>query len=455
MIKIGIIGGGISGLVAAYLLKDAGHDVILFEKNAVVGGNISTRQIDGYLIEQGPNSLLRSPALVDLINKLDLREDILPANPSAKKRYVLKNGRLQALPMSVLGLVFGDLFSFKAKLRMLKEPFIRTVSNDGESVAQFFERRLGKEIVQNAADPFIAGIYAGQAEKLSMRAAFPTLFGLEKKYKSLFIGSLSNRTPSVDGSFPRSFTFRSGVETLTKRIAEKLGPSMVVNTEIGEIKKEADDRWLVRSENSEDIFDAVIIATPAPAASRLLAEHDADLSRALDEIYYPPVAMVFFGMKYEDVGINTDGFGFLVPSAERREILGTLWNSSVFGGRAPEGYQLFTTFIGGARNADIFDRSDEELFDTALRELKEILDLKAMPEFRHVKRWQRAIPQYDLGYEKVEAAINAFEQKNRSIYFCSNFYKGISVGDCVKNAFELAVRICHEYTNDKGMQKSG
>lgn len=485
--KIGIIGGGVSGLTAAFLLKERGFEVVLFEKSERVGGNIQTVEIDGFKIEYAPNSLLKSPRLVDLIKELNLEKEVTAANAANKKRYVLRDGKLKSLPMSIAKMAASDYFSLRAKLRLLREPFVKSKSPENESVAEFFERRLGREIVERAADPFIAGIYAGNPENLSISAAFPRLYELEKKYGSLLIGSLRAKSEKTDKDFPRTFSFRNGVQTLTNALAENLSESIKTDTKVLKIEKLADGKWRVLTErrhpdgkdcaaqsnqvqndsnsnltkrdlNAEAAsnavrmtafqqdFDALIIAAPAEPAAKLVENLDANLSEQLKQIYYPPVAMVFFGVKKESLGQNLDGFGFLVPSEERRRILGTIWNSAVFENRAPDGYHLLTTFVGGARNAELFEKSDDELFEIVFDELKSILGLQVKPEFTHIKRWRKAIPQYLLGYERVENGIEEFERKNKGIHFCSNFYKGISVGDCVKNAYALAEEISREQT---------
>jgi len=441
MKTIGIIGGGISGLTAAFLLKNKGFDVTLFEKSEAVGGNIQTVNVDGFTIEYAPNSLLKSPRLVDLIKELKLDGQVLAANATNKKRYVLRDGKLRALPMSIAKMATDDFFSLKARLRLLREPLIKSKSPRGESVAAFFERRLGREIVEKAADPFIAGIYAGNPENLSIKAAFPRLYELERDYGSLFVGSLRSKAEKADKDFPRTFSFSEGAQTLTDKLAESLGESVKTNSKITKIEKTADGKWLVKSDQGEKIFDVLILSTSAEAAANLIENLDTALSKQLKSIYYPPVAMVFFGIKKKSVGRNLDGFGFLVPSSERRKILGTIWNSAVFENRAPESFHLMTTFVGGARNAEMFEKSDDELFEVVFDELKSVLNLRAKPDFTHIKRWRKAIPQYNLSYETVENSIQSFENKNRGIFFCSNFYKGISVGDCVKNAYRTVGEI--------------
>lgn len=437
MKKIGIIGGGISGLVAAFLLKEKNFDVTLFEKSAAVGGNIQTRLEDGFLYELGPNSLLKSPRLVDLIHLLGLEKEVLAANSSAKKRYVLRDGKLKALPMSVWKMATGDFLSFRAKIRLLKEPFVRSKSHENEAVAEFFTRRLGSEIVTRAADPFIAGIYAGKPENLSIKAAFPRLYELEKNYGSLLVGAFLSKTEKTPKDFPRTFSFKNGVQTLTDTLAAKLGESVKTETEVSKIEKLADGKFSIETAKKTQDFDAVIIATPAESAANLTGHFDENLSRLLREIYYPPVAMVFFGVKKNALAKTLDGFGFLIPGSEKRKILGTVFNSAVFPTRAPDGFHLLTTFVGGARDAEIYEKTDDELFQIVESELKEILGLKNAPVFRQIKRWRKAIPQYNVGYDKIETAIEYFEQANEGIFFCSNFYKGISVGDCVKNAYKI------------------
>ncbi|NJM51997.1 MAG: protoporphyrinogen oxidase [Blastocatellia bacterium] len=298
---------------------------------------------------------------------------------------------------------------------------------------------MGREVVEKAADPFIAGIYAGKPEKLSIKSAFPRLYELEKDYGSLLVGALFAKSEKTDDNLPRSFTFRRGAQTLTAKLAENLGADVQTNSEVLRIGKRTDGKFTIKTSGGETVFDAVILASTAEVCAKVL--EDADLSAKLREIYYPPVAMIFFGVKDENLAQKPDGFGFLIPSSENRKILGTLFNSAVFAKRAPDEFQLLTTFVGGARNAKLFDKSDEELFEIVFTELNEILGIKQKPDFQHIKRWQKAIPQYEIGYDKLETAIENFEQKTPGAFFCSNFYRGISVGDCVKNAYETAENV--------------
>jgi oxygen-dependent protoporphyrinogen oxidase len=442
--RVCVIGGGISGLCVAYRLRKAGVDVTLFEKGANVGGNITTEIRDGFLFEHGPNSALASRELLGLIEELGLTDEIAKTNPNSKKRFIVREGKLAALPSGFADLIRNKALTGKAKLRLLKEPFVRGGADEDESVGSFFERRLGKEIVDYAVDPFISGIYAGDPYKLGVKHAFPKLFDLEKNFGSLLKGALfskKDKTARLPKGTPRSITFKRGMQTLPDAIASKLGNSIRLNTGVAAIRNDSSDRYTVVTADGEEMFDAVVICTPARAAANLTNVLDSDLSRSLESVNYAPVSVVITGFKNDSVGFDPSGFGFLVPGLEHRKILGSLWTSSVFEGRAPAGYHIFTTFIGGSRNAELGQRSDSELISIALDELRSLMGTTGEPVLTAIKKWERAIPQYNIGYEKVITAIERSQANNKGFFICSNFYKGISVGDCVKNGIATAEKV--------------
>ena len=435
--RVCVIGGGISGLCVAYGLQRVGIDVVLFEKSSSVGGNIKTEVRDGFLIEHGPNSTLATRGLLDLLRDLGISDQIEPPRPNAKKRYILRHGRLISLPSKLIGLISNKAFSATAKLRLLKEPFVRTKAPQDESIAAFFERRLGKEIVDYAVDPFISGIYAGDPRKLSIRHAFPRLFELERDFGGLLIGAIFSRrdkASKLPKGTPRSITFKKGMRTLIDALSNKLSGSIRTGTDVKRVAKADPAGFRVQTDADAGIFDAVVICTPAHSAARIIESLDSGLAKEFLGIHYPPIAVVFTAFKRENVRTDPDGFGFLVPCIEQRQILGSLWTSSVFENRTPKGYHLFTTFIGGSRNADITRNSEDRLIQIALDELASILGIEGRPEFATVKKWEKAIPQYNIGYETVVEAIESFQSSNSGVFFCSNFYKGISVTDCIKNS---------------------
>ena len=439
--RAAVIGGGISGLCVAYRLKRTGVDVSLFESGADVGGNIQTKFSDGFLLEQGPNSTMASVELLGLLDDLHIRDLIAKPSTAAKNRYIIKHGKLVALPFSFFDLLKGDVFSYKAKLRLLKEPIVSSTSPEGESVAAFFERRLGCEIVKYAVDPFVSGIYAGDPEKLSIRSAFPHLFELERDHGSLLKAQLFGKkdpAKAVPKGSPRSITFARGMRTLIDALYSHLNDNIRLETAVQSIEKNGAGNYKLRGNGFEEDFDAVIVATPAHAAARLIDPIDNELAEKLSSIYYPPVAIVHTGFRHEQVKAACRGFGFLVPGGEQRRILGSLWTSSVFDERAPDGYHLFTTFIGGSRSAELCDNDEDHLIEIVIEELRSIVGIDGAPVLKAVKTWRKAIPQYNIDYESIPAAIVSMTKNNPGLYVCSNYYKGISVSDCIRNANSAA-----------------
>jgi oxygen-dependent protoporphyrinogen oxidase len=461
MKKVCVIGGGISGLCLAYRLKKKGVDVLLVERSSVCGGNIQTEQDGDFLIEWGPNSVLRSPHLLALVKEFGLLDEIANANATSKKRYVVRGGKLCTLPLSVAGLIRTGLFSGGTKMKIFREPFVKAKSNENESVSDFFRRRFGQEIVNYALDPFVSGIYAGNPEKLSLKYAFPRLFELENAHGGILRGfwktRSENRIAPEFKNISRTLSFKNGMRTIIEKLVELLSNEIKTGTEALEIVKTESEEW--KTENGKwkiktsdeainaQSFDAVVAAAPSFVAAKLIENLDSDLSRKLNEIYHPPLAVVVSAFKKEDVKLNLDGFGFLAPKVENRKILGSLWSSVIFTNRAPENFYLMTTFIGGARNAEIFNESDEGLFELAFDELNDLLGLKNKPVFQKIRRWEKAIPQYNLGYEKTFEAIENFKRENKGIFFCSNFYRGVSVGDCVKSSFTASEEVS-DYLTD-------
>ena len=433
--KVAIIGGGISGLTTACLLKKKGVDVTLFEASETVGGNVQTIEKDGYTIEQGPNSLLKSPRLVDLVRMLDLEDKVIAANPEAQKRYILWNGKLEAMgPKSFVNGYFGP----KTIFALAREPFVRSKSPEHESVAQFVTRRLNSEFLDKAIDPFVSGVYAGDPNDLSMRSAFPKLYEMERDFGSLIMGTIRRNVEKADPNFPKTFSFRGGLKTLIQKLADEIGEGVRTSTAVEKIDKVDGGRFRVNSEN----FDAVVISTPAWVAADLVRDRDPELAETLANVNYPQVAVAVTAFKSENIGKKLDGFGFLIPSKEKRPILGTLFHSAVFPERSPDGRHLLMTFVGGVRDNGNLDKlSDDDVKSLVTTQLVELLNVKGEPDFFHLKRWKRAIPQYRVGYENVTATCAEFEKKNPGLYFCSNFYRGISMGDCVKNAFQTAADV--------------
>ncbi|MBS1795297.1 MAG: protoporphyrinogen oxidase [Acidobacteria bacterium] len=435
MKKICIIGGGISGLTTAFLLKRKGFAVTVYEASAAAGGNIQTIRKDGFTIEQGPNSLLKAPRLIDLVRLLDLEKKVIAAAENANKRYILADGKLEAMgPKSFV----NGYFSLGTVFSLIREPFVRSKSPENESVADFVTRRLNAEFLDKAIDPFVSGVYAGDPRNLSMRSAFPKLYEMERDFGSLIMGTLRRKVEKPDPNFPKTFSFEGGLKTLIDALAAEIGDGLHLSTPVGSIETLENGKFSVNGAE----FDAVVVSTPSYVAADLIGNRDERLARLLGGVNYPQVAVVVFGVESSKIEKTLDGFGFLIPSKEKRPILGTLFHSAVFPERAPRGFQLLMTFVGGVRAGKQLDeKSDAELKTLVAAELSKIIGLRGEPDFVHIKRWKRAIPQYRVGYEEVTKACADFEKRNAGLYFCSNFYRGISMSDCVKNAFETAGEI--------------
>ncbi|HYF04391.1 MAG TPA: protoporphyrinogen oxidase [Patescibacteria group bacterium] len=450
--KIIILGAGISGLSCAYFLKKRGADVTILEASAEAGGAMQSRRIDGFLVERGPNSTQETTPLFDeIIRDLKLEGERIYAEDTAKYRYILRDGELHAMPLNPSTFLKTKLFSLKAKMRLLAEPFIGKAEEE-ESIAQFVERRLGRELLEYAINPFVAGIYAGDPKQLSLRHAFPKLSALEENYGGLFKGMLAKKNERGQSKKEKGessvatqpagkmFSFKNGMGTLSKAIADSLGDNLHLNSPVEKVFKNG-EKFIVQTPHSSFEADEIVLALPAYAASDLLKDLSQSTAVVLKNIVYPPVCEVVMGFKIEQVERALDGFGFLIPEKENRKILGCIWSSSIFKARAPEGFVELTTFVGGTRNSEIAREPDDVVKRIVAEELRELLKISGDSAFTHILRWERAIPQYQLGYGDVLKALDAFEKENRGMFFCSNFRGGVSVGDCVKSGFAMAERI--------------
>lgn len=449
-----VVGGGITGLAAAWWLHQAGVDVVVLERDAAVGGTMKTEHDGDWLIETGPNSALETtPLLRKLSAETGAAHEFVYASDAAEHRYILRGDLLHSLPMKPAAFVKSRLWSLPGKLRLLKEPFIGRAVRE-ETVAEFVTRRLGSEFLDYAVNPFVAGVYAGNPEELSVQAAFPKLYALEKNYGGLIRGQIfgaRERKMRTEKSKDRSrlFSYRRGMQTLPDAIGASLGGRVRTNVRVERLiprlshSPSADRSIRVtgkkRRKDSNLDARAVIVAVPSHAAASILRVLDAELANSLKNIYYPPVAEVFLGYKSDAIHHPLDGFGFLVPATEGRKILGTIWSSTLFRGRAPSGYAALTTFVGGSRQPELCEFDDAQLVDLVARELGPIMDVVGEPAYSCVHRWERAIPQYRLGHLAVIRQIEEFEKRNPGFFICGNYRGGIAVGDCVMNA-EATVR---------------
>ncbi|MEI7812592.1 MAG: protoporphyrinogen oxidase [Ignavibacteria bacterium] len=442
--KIVILGAGITGLATAYRLEKDGYDVVVIEKNSEVGGAMQSVHENGFMIDYGPNSGLETTPLIGkLVDECGLRDKMIYANQEGSKRYILRDGKLHALPMTPATLLKTKLFSAKAKLRLLAEPFIgRSGEGYYQSISQFVCRRLGQEFLDYAINPFVAGVYAGNPDDLSVKSAFPKLYRLEEKYGGIFKGVIKgakerklNKEESKQSA--KMFSFIDGMQSFPKAVAAKLKGDIITNAEIAEVTKSG-SCYLIRytKEGEEQFLEAETIISTLPAYSTcyLFKQTDPVLFNHLKTIYYPPVMVLYLVYKKENIGHPLDGFGFLIPAKEKRTFLGAIWSSAIFKNRAPEGQEAFTIFIGGARSPELFEMEKSDLIEKVLKEFQSVMRINGTPDFMADRIWKKAIPQYNIGYIEHEKYFEEFEKSHKGILLSGNYRGGIAVGDCIKNS---------------------
>lgn len=470
-----IIGAGLTGLVAAYRLKKLGRDVLLLESSARAGGVIRSSEVEGFLLEAGPNSFRGTHELLDLVEELELTDELLTADARAPA-YVYSASELHAVPMSPPAFIKTKLISKRAKLRLLGEPFIKPLRNrdgdvaatvqnrdgDGvegaaleESIASFVRRRLGGEVLEKLVAPFLSGVYAGDPERLSVQACFPKLAELEAEAGSILRGALramrTTKNARAESDPPkrslrpyRLCSFRQGLGELPKGLMRELGESLLTETRVTSICS-GDGGFEVaaerRGESENFRCSALVVATPAFAAARLLEAIAPEMAALLDGVAYASLASVPLAYREEQVGRQLDGFGFLAPRAAGLRTLGSIWNSSLFDERAPEDWVLLTNYIGGATDAQAVTLSDDELVRTVHGDLSKVLDIEGEPRRLPITRYERAIPQYNIGHAARIAKLESLRQNHHGLWLAGNYSGGVSLGDCVKQAESVAAEI--------------
>lgn len=454
MARVVIIGAGISGLSLAWYLKTMRPEweCLLLESSSRVGGKAWTVTEDGFLCEKGVNGFLdNKPSTLELAKTLGL--SLYPANENSKKRFVVKGGNLVKLPEKPQEFLLSPLLSPFGRLRVLIEPFIAKIPADQEeSLAEFARRRLGQEAFTYLIDPMAKGIYAGDPEQLSLKHCFPRIFELEQAYGSLIRAMIALKKQRAKegkegpGAGPGGHltSFEMGMSQLTDCLGEHLKDHIKLKAGAVELSRtNASAQWQIVTEQGETVTAThVVMACPAKAAAALLATHSPSLAAMLANIDYPPIAVVALGFKKKVINHGLNGFGFLVPEIEHRNILGVLWDSSIFPNRAPEGYVLLRVLIGGARAREKVELPDAKLLDVVKKELKDLMDIDAIPEFIRVFRWEEAIPQYNRSYySNLLSCLETEAKALPNIYMRCNWLGGVSFNDCIANSQVLAKKL--------------
>lgn len=432
--------------MCAYALKKSVQNVLLLEASARPGGVIQSIKENGYLFEQGPQSFSSTAELAELCDDLQLTPEVVAA-PHGAPRYVLIDGKLMKVPMSPALFVSG-LLSLSTKFSLLRDALGKTSPPEtDESIAAFVRRKFSAELLDRLVGPFVSGVYAGDPEQLSLRAAFPKLYEAEKAAGSVVRGvfKLGKAARQKGATRPRPrpglLSFRAGNEALVRALAAKLGASLRCNVTVAELKRTTESFHLrIRTvEGDEKLSCArLVLAVPTATAAELLSNVTPPACGALQKVSYAPVAVVSLGYRTEQIRHSMEGFGFLVPRSAGIRTLGAVWNSSLFPGRAPQGHVLLTSFMGGATDPAAASLPAEELATTVHRELSPLLRISGESVASRVTRYERAIPQYNLGHldrlKSIQDAIGAVP----GLWMTGNYWKGPAIGACVEHALSVA-----------------
>ena len=455
-----IIGGGISGLSVAWFLREKGISVRVLESRSQPGGTLLTSFKQGFCIEHGPNSTLQKPghpedALGRLIHALGLDERLRVANQAAGRRYVLRDGILKPLPASPSAFFLSSFFSWQGKGRLLAEPFVGRAPEE-ESIATFVRRRLGAEFLDYVIEPFVSGVYAGDPETLSVRAAVAKIYALEQKHGSLIRGALHQGRALKGAGMPkgRLISFDRGMGVLPETLADKFS-AYQLRTHFKVIALEPPVHggpWKIHGacpggERLTEQADAVVLSVPAPVAAQLVLPFAQAASQSLQAIPYAPIASVALGYQRARVAHPLDGFGFLVPRREKMPLLGALFSSTLFPDRAAQENVLLTAFIGGAMNPEILELSDQALVGQVENDLARCLQSGIPADFVHLTRYVAAIPQYTMGHLERVCQVEEGLAHHPGIYLRANWRDGVSVADCVRNGEKVAEKIVSDFSN--------
>lgn len=451
MANIVIIGAGISGLSTAYWLKEQGHRVTVLEKSGRAGGVIQSIREDDYLFEMGPNSFLDNGVeTLELCTSLKLENEMLRQSMRANKRYIYFQDKLHEVPAGP-GIFKSPLLSRQSHSKLLSEVLRGgNRTKQDESLASFVRRRLGEDVLNNLVTPFVSGVYAGDPEKLSLRATFPLLYDLEREHGGLVRGMVARLFKKKDPQAkkkPRAknlCSFVEGMEVLIQALQESLGEGLRLNVDVIGVQKTEQGFRITIANEPEIVCDALVLAVPSYTAAVMLRDLLPQSSPYMGTIPYNRLCVLGMGFGREQIQHDCDGFGFLVPRNQGVRILGSIWSSSLFVRRAARGERCFTVFTGGGLDPSAYEMSDEQLCQQALIDLGKAVGLQGEPRRLHVFRWERAIPQYPVGHLDEMDKLHEERKGVPGLFLTGNYLDGVSVNDCIRNTRETSNDV-HNY----------
>ncbi len=462
MTRVAIVGAGIAGLATAHALRTQAPDaeILVLERRNRIGGHVRSESIDGYLCESGPDGFLdNAPATLAFVESLGLQAALMPSRDEARRRYIFRSGQLHEVPLSPLAFATTGLLSARAKLRVLAEPFSARAPRHDESILNFAERHMGREAAHVLVGSMVSGIFAGDASQLSLHACFPRMYEMDAAYGSLMRAMLARRrerrhSNGMGAPAGRLTSFIGGMEELVRGVAASLGPIVRTGRHVTELQvrhisargpRLVGARSFSLSANGQRIeADAVVLAGPAYETADLVRPFAPAAATQLAAIQTAPLAVVCLG--YDAAALARDrgpldGFGFLVPRGENVRILGALWETSIYAQRAPQGKALLRVMIGGATDPSVVELSDSDLLAVVRADLEATMGLRIAPEFVHIVRHRRGIPQYTTGHiarlERIEVALAPYP----GLFLAGNSYRGVAVNACIEEAQRAVIRI--------------
>ncbi len=428
-----IIGGGISGLSTANFLSKKTSDFLILEASDKVGGTINSSKVDGYILENGPNTVLdNNKAIQELLSDLSITEELI--YPNLKKisnRYILINDRLEKIPLTIFEFLLTPILSIYSKIKIFSEILVPRHLNDTD-VESFIKRRFGKEFHDNLIVPFLTGIYADTTSKMSTKNTLKKMWELEQKHGSIIVGLIKEKNKN---SKAKIFTIDGGLSKITELLSKKFINQLMLNTKVSSIVK-LNESYKITLNEGEDIFCQQIIST-IPSYSLKDIIFDDNFKSVLSKVNYNPIDVFHFGFDRDALDIKIDGFGLLTKPQDKKSFLGVLFSSNIFEHVSNNKKFLITVLAGGDRQKDLCKKSPEVLEKEILNEILPLLRLKSEPEFKNHFRWSKGIPSYSMSVTKLQKDLKIFEESNKGFYIIGNYHLGVSVSDCIKNSKEL------------------
>ncbi|HKC11091.1 MAG TPA: protoporphyrinogen oxidase [Vicinamibacteria bacterium] len=448
MKRVAIVGGGVAGLALAHALGKKGApargvEALVLEGSPRAGGNIKTEVTDGYLLEAGPNGFLDSvPETLDLVRDLGLEGELLVSHDRARRRYIFRRGRLHPLPGGPGAFLSSDLLSWPGKLRLVLEPLARPRPEGDETIHAFASRRIGREAAEFLIDPMVSGVFGGDARRLSLRACFPAMWQMETDHGGLLRALLAKmwkkrkrgRTEPLGAPPGRLTSFREGTETLVQALARARGDTLQTGAPVRSLTPAGGGYELALEGGGRVAADAVVLAGGAGESARIVEGLDGELASLLRGIPSAPLAVVCLGYAESSLPRALDGFGFLIPRGEGPRILGVLWDSSIYPGRAPSGRVLLRAMIGGAHDEGVLALDDAALLSVVRKDLKTTMGLDADPALVRIFRHPGGIPQYTVGHLDRLARAEARLERHPGVYLAGCAYRGVAINSCVAEA---------------------